>query len=52
MEPNLERFKGQYLKETEKKPKVKPKGYVLKGYGSPGKNWTIRDNRLRELEKQ
>lgn len=36
METNLERFKGQYIKETEKKPKVKPKGYILKGYGGPG----------------
>jgi len=36
MENNLERLKGQYLKETEKKIKIKPKGDILKGYGSPG----------------
>lgn len=36
MEQNLERFKGQYLKETEKKPKVKPKGNELNGYGGSG----------------
>jgi hypothetical protein len=36
VEKNLERFKGQYLKETEKKSKIKPKGIELNGYGSPG----------------
>lgn len=37
MESNLERFKGQYIKDTaKKKPKIKPKGVELKGSGGVG----------------
>lgn len=36
MESSLERFKGQYLKETEKKPKIKPKGNELRHGGGIG----------------